>query len=167
MHEQFVSLAASLSVVEGALKLTRQQAHSALVFDDEGKLVGILSLQDINRAVFGIENSSQNKPETLAEKEVADTLNSMTIDRICTKDLLYAYKHETLAEAKARMSTRGLRQLPVIDEQDPGNILGILDKEQISLACDLAITQKALQRQLLPPKSVADPIPMTVIKRSA
>lgn len=166
MHEQFVSLVASLSVVEGALKLTRQQAHSALVFDEDGKLVGILSLQDINRAVSGAEKSLQ-KSEALADSLIAETLNAMTVDSICTKDLLYAYKNETLAEAKARMSTRGLRQLPVIDEQDPGIVLGILDKDHISLACNLAITQRALQQQLAVTKPLPEPIPMSMIKRSA
>lgn len=167
MHEQFVGLSASLSVAEGALKLTRQRAHSALVFDEAEKLVGILSLQDINRAISEAENNLLSKAETSTENGSTDTLHSITVDSICTKNLLYAYKHETLAEAKARMSTRGLRQLPVIDEQNPEHVLGILDRDQISLACSLAITQKALQRQLLIPKAVSDPIPMTVIKRSA
>lgn len=160
MQREFVSLAAAVSVVEGGCVLTRQQVRSALVFDDAA-LIGIVTLQDVNRAIATLESVATTSP---AIKQV-----NPTIGDICTKDLVYAYQDEPLAEAKARMATRGLRQLPVVDRQNPDYILGVLDQDQILLVCSLTVTQQALQRHLSTQKPVMEPILMPVIpmKQSA
>jgi hypothetical protein len=46
------------------------------------------------------------------------------------------------------MALRGLHQLPVVARNNPDCILGLLEKEQIALTCNLAATRKALQHYL-------------------
>ncbi|MBF2026834.1 MAG: chloride channel protein [Oscillatoriales cyanobacterium C42_A2020_001] len=162
MQPEFVSMLGSLSVLDGGMILTRQQVRSALVLDDTNTLIGIVTLQDINRAIATLENSS-----VLPIKPAEDSLMPLTIADICTKTVLVTYQDEVLAEAKARMAARGLRQLPVVDRNDANLILGMLDQDQIALACSLAITQQAIQRQISVSKPIAEPILMPIMKQSA
>jgi hypothetical protein len=46
------------------------------------------------------------------------------------------------------MSVRGLHQLPVVARDKPDRILGLLEKEQIALTYNLAVTRKALRHHL-------------------
>ncbi|MDX2228316.1 MAG: chloride channel protein [Leptolyngbyaceae cyanobacterium bins.349] len=160
MQADFVSVLGSFSVLEGGLLLTRQQVRSALVFDETDELIGIVTLQDINRAIAALEADA-------ALVRIAGEPQPPTLREICTMELLVAYEDEPLIEAKVRMATRGLRQLPVMSRQQPGKVVGVLDQEHIALTCSLAVTQQALQRQMSNPKSVVEPIPITVIKQSA
>lgn len=160
MQPEFVSMAGSLSALDGGLILTRQQVRSALVLDEANRLIGIVTLQDVNRAIAALESGS-----VLPIKPADDT--PLTIADICTKTVLVAYQDELLADAKDRMAARGLRQLPVVDREDANLVLGMLDQDQIALACSLAITQQALQRQNLASKPIPEPIPMPIMKQSA
>lgn len=161
MQSTFVSATGALSVVEGGLLLTRQHSRSALVFDPAHELLGIVTLQDINRAIAHLD------ADTSVLRITGDHLGMPTLADICTVDLLFAYDDEPLSEAKLRMATRGLRQLPVMSRQQPKQVIGILDQEQIALACSIAITQQALQQQIAATKPVVEPIPISVVKQSA
>ena len=46
------------------------------------------------------------------------------------------------------MTLRGLHQLPVVARDKPDRILGLLEREQIALTCNLAVTRKALGHYL-------------------
>jgi len=161
MQPEFISLAASSSVIDGGLALTRKQSRSALVFDEANTLLGIVTLQDVNRAIAMLD------ADTAVLRISGDAPRVPTLGEVCTVDLLVTYEDETLAEAKTHMATRGLRQLPVMSRQQPGKVLGILDQDHIALACSLAITQQALQRQISTSKPVAEPVLIPVIKQSA
>jgi len=134
----------TLSILEGGLALIQHQAHSALVVDEQEQLVGIVTLQDINRAIAQWETItvSDHKPEFLAQR-------ANTLWDICTKDVLCTYEDESIADAQARMATRGLRQLPVVKRDDPRQILGLLEQDQIRLAYSIEVTQNALEPYLI------------------
>jgi len=161
MQSDFLSVSKNLSVLEGGVLLTGHQVRSALVFDHGNELVGIVTLQDINRAIATLETNASVVRITGEETGI------LTLGDICTIELLVAYEDETLFEAKTRMATRGLRQLPVVSRKDPHQVMGLLDQEQISLACSLAITEQALQRQLSNTKSTSEPIPISAMKQTA
>ncbi|HEY9813911.1 MAG TPA: CBS domain-containing protein, partial [Candidatus Sericytochromatia bacterium] len=63
----------------------------------------------------------------------------------CTTNLLYAYYDEPIADALDRMAARGLHQLPVVDRDNPQEVLGVLEQEGIDLAYSVAVTRKALR----------------------
>jgi H+/Cl- antiporter ClcA len=162
MHQNFLTLNEGLSIVEGGIALAENQAHSALVVDDNNRLTGIVTLQDINRALSAWEQSGT----FLQKKNVPASPTYQTLSEICTKEILAAYEDESLAEAQLRMAARGLRQLPVVERKDTTHVLGLLEQEKIAVAYSLAVTQTALQ-PYLPPSPVAETVPLPILQQSA
>ncbi|MFM2063610.1 MAG: hypothetical protein RLZZ507_3281 [Cyanobacteriota bacterium] len=142
MHSYPKKMPANLGVLEAAMEMIRDRSPSALVIDANEQLVGILSLDDINRTL-SLWEKYQN-----SSSEIQANLFSQTLIDICTTDILYAWQDEPLSEALDRMALRGLHQLPVVARNNPDCILGLLEKEQIALTCNLATTRKALQQYL-------------------
>ncbi|MEA5552001.1 chloride channel protein [Anabaena cylindrica UHCC 0172] len=142
MNSSPKKLPVTLGILEASMEMIRDRTRSALVIDAAEKLVGILSLDDINRALSFWENYQNSPPEIQAN------FSSQTLIDICTTDILYAWQDEPLSEALDRMALRGLHQLPVVARDKPDCILGLLEKEQIALTCNLAATRKALQHYL-------------------
>jgi H+/Cl- antiporter ClcA/CBS domain-containing protein len=140
MHSCPQKLPANLGVVEAAMAMIRDRTRSALIIDDAGQLVGILSLEDIKRTL----TLWQNLPHS--STEVNGILSSQKLIDICTTDILYAWEDEPLAEALDRMALRGLHQLPVVAKDNPDCILGLLEREQIELACNLTAMTKVLDQ---------------------
>ena len=143
MHTYPKKLSASLGVLEAAVVMTRGRIRSALIIDDDaGKLVGILSLEDIKRTLF----ICQNLPNS--STEIQEYLSTQKLIDICTTDILYARDDEPLSEALDRMALRGLHQLPVVAKDNPDFILGLLEREQIELTCNLTAITKVLHQYL-------------------
>lgn len=136
-------LSHSLPVLEASQILINRHLHSALLVDEAGELMGIVTLQDINRA---LANSAA--PSSPDEISVAPSLATQPVGEICTSELLYAFKDELVTEAIDRMAARGLRQLPVVGREQPHQILGLLEQDKIALACSLATTRRALNQHL-------------------
>ncbi len=143
MHTYPKKLSANLAVLEAAVVMTRGRIRSALIIDDDaGKLVGILSLEDIKRTLF----ICQNLPNS--STEIQEYLSTQKLIDICTTDILYARDDEPLSEALDRMALRGLHQLPVVAKDNPDFILGLLEREQIELTCNLTAITKVLHQYL-------------------
>ncbi len=149
MHTRPQKLSATLGVIEAALVMTRERTRSALIIDDAGQLVGILSVEDIKHTL----SLWQNLPNS--STEIHRTLSSQKLIDICTTDILYAWVDEPLSEALDRMALRGLHQLPVVARENPDCILGLLEREQIELTCNLTAITKALH-QYLPVLPITD-----------
>jgi H+/Cl- antiporter ClcA/predicted transcriptional regulator len=120
----------TLPLAEAAEALLSHACHSALVVTATGQLVGIFTLQDLNRAIQA-QSRDDSKPAA-----------QLTLGQVCTRDLLYVYSHETLAEAAKRLQARGLHQLPVLDQHPPHAVLGLLSAEDIALACKLGFSRQ-------------------------
>ncbi|MDD1414630.1 chloride channel protein [Dolichospermum sp. ST_con] len=143
MHTYPKKLSATLGVLEAAVIMTRGRIRSTLIIDDDtGKLVGILSLEDIKRTLF----ICQNLPNS--STEIQEYLSTQKLIDICTTDILYARDDEPLSEALDRMALRGLHQLPVVAKDNPDFILGLLEREQIELTCNLTAITKVLHQYL-------------------
>jgi H+/Cl- antiporter ClcA len=143
MHTCPKKLSATLGVLEAAVAITRERIRSALIIDDnDGKIVGILSLEDIKRTL----SIWQNLPNS--STEIQEYLSSQKLIDICTTDIIYAWEDEPLSEALDRMALRGLHQLPVVAKDNPDFILGLLEREQIELTCNLTAINKVLHQYL-------------------
>jgi CBS domain-containing protein len=153
MYSAPKKLPASMKVIEAALEMTANLCRSALVIDEGGRLIGIVSLEDINRAL------SLREKYPNSSSEIQANIPNQTLMDVCTSDILYAFQDEPLAEALDRMALRGLHQLPVVARDNQEHILGLLEREQIALTCNVAVTRRAL-RHYLPmdflPKSSID-----------
>ncbi len=142
MQDSVLCLPASSSILDAGLKLIDRKAHSAIVLEPEtNAVVGILTLQDVNRAVARWEsNLSQDDRQPLSQQP---------IDSVCTQKVLYASPEEFASEALSRMATRGLRQLPVCNPAEPTVILGLLDRDAVLNAVSLTQTAESLRPYLI------------------
>jgi H+/Cl- antiporter ClcA/CBS domain-containing protein len=127
MQPEWLNLSAEVSIFEAANTLVERQYRSALVQDPAGQLVGIVTLDDVNRAI--------------ASGRAAE---GQLLSSICTASILYANADESVATAIERMGGRGLHQLPVVETAHPTKIIGVLCQENIALACSLAIAKNHL-----------------------
>ncbi|MCS6813560.1 MAG: chloride channel protein, partial [Cyanobacteria bacterium] len=141
MQVNVLILPQTMSIVEVGQILLSYHAHSALVTDSHGRLRGIVTLQDVDRALSRIIQTTgalANSPEALVP-DLPD------LGTICTTDVIHTYRDESLATALDRMASRGLHQLPVVDRSNPDRIVGLLDHDNITLTCSLAATRQGLQ----------------------
>lgn len=127
-------LPGTMTVIEAGLALTNNNSHSGLVINEAKRLIGIVTLRDVNRVLGRVKADSLES--YLAHQKIAD---------LCTTDILFAYQDEPVAEALDRMAARGLHQLPVVDRDNPYEALGLLDELGISLASQLAVTRDVMR----------------------
>ncbi len=120
----------STPLEEAAHRMEAVHAHGLPVVDTSGRLFGILSLSDIERAV------AQN-PENL----------SHPTREFCTRQVVTVYPDESVAQALRKMIRRDIGRLPVVDPEDPTRILGWLSRADILRAYELSLLQQALEQQ--------------------
>ena len=128
-----LQLDADVSLEAAGQALIQNHSHCALVMDQQN-LVGILTLRDVNRLI--------SKPSD--RLQTAELLHQ-PIRRLCTTEMLYAYPDELLSEAIARMSARGLHQIPVVERSQPSRVIGLLTQESIILAASIDRLSKTLE----------------------
>ena len=121
MQPNYLIVANTLSIIQAGSRLADRSSHSAIVEDSHHTIIGIVTLQDVNRAIARWEASPSED----------ETLHQQSISTISTPKILYAYTDELVSDAIDRMATRGLRQLPVCDRALPEKIVGLLDKDFI------------------------------------
>jgi CIC family chloride channel protein len=115
----------SLQVASDVFVRTRH--HGLPVVNDAGELVGVLTVQDVDRA------------------HNAGNLNH-TVGEACTRDLLVAYPDETIGSVLRRMSSRDVGRLPVVDRENERHLLGLLRRSDVIRAYDVALTRRAALR---------------------
>ncbi len=116
------SLPESMSLAEAAETLSKTRHHGLPVVDAEGRLSGIITVQDIEHATG---------------KAVGDA---------CTRQVEVAFPDETLNMALRRMSRRDVGRLPVVSRENPRRLLGVLRRADVIHAYDIALTRRVTQR---------------------
>lgn len=91
--------------------VTRHQG--LLMVDEQGKLKGVITRSDV------LHNVDRDNIETLSVLEVGNT------------DPIVAYTDELVADATERMASNQIGRLPVVERDNPGNILGYLSRASI------------------------------------
>jgi H+/Cl- antiporter ClcA len=129
----------SMPLLQAAQFITSGYHHSALVFDDINHLQGILTTQDIKRI---LSSPSGDRP-----------LEELTVQNICTSEVLCTFADETVAEALKRMAARDLRQMPVVDRHQPKRVIGMVDRLAITTAYNTALTKRAIAARITATKS--------------
>jgi H+/Cl- antiporter ClcA/CBS domain-containing protein len=144
MDRSYLALKSSLGLIEAGYQMLDQKCHTALVIDDNHQLVGIVSLADIKRQLLQMS-------DRVSIAAVTGEVNDLEISLydICTKEIIYAYAHESVAKALERMAGRGLHLLPVVSPDNRAQIIAIISKYRIDLAGELAIAQEALRPYLV------------------
>ena len=111
-----------------SILLNQTSSHGVVVLDEGGKLFGIVTVSDLRNAISSNSNLGETKVKDVATKRA---------------DLLITYPNETIGQALYRMGSRGLGRLPVISRDAPGQILGLIRRQNIIRAYHLALTRRS------------------------
>ena len=131
----------SMPLLQAAQFITSGYHHSALVLDDVNHLQGILTTQDLKR-ILSITTNDQ-------------LFDEMTVQNVCTREVLCTFVDESLSEALKRMATRDLRQMPVVDRNQPKRVIGMVDRLAITTAYNTALTKRAIAARITATKNHA------------
>jgi len=140
----------SMPLLQAAQFITSGYHHSALVLDDINHLQGILTTQDLKRFLSA---PASDRP-----------LEEMTVQNICTSEVICTFADESLADALKRMATRDLRQMPVVDRHQPKRVIGMVDRLAITTAYNTALTKRAIAARITATKPT---LPVVAIHATA
>jgi CIC family chloride channel protein len=95
------------------------------VLDKEGKLFGMVSLEDYQRAI-----SKGADEENLRIKDIA------------TRELVVAYMDEPVRDVLRRMAPGDLSRLPVVSREDPRKLIGVVRRSDVIKAYELGVIRR-------------------------
>lgn len=127
MRHNVDTVETDLTLTELAEVLSRSRHHGLPVLDQQGKLWGIVTITDLDRAV------ASNMPRRTTVAQIGTAR-----DR-----LLVAFPDETVGTILTRMGRRGLGRLPVVSREDPNQLLGLIRRADIIRAYNLALSRRA------------------------
>ena len=116
-----VQLDTSLEELATLFQTTHYQGFAVL--DERGDLVGIVALSDLERS--------------LAKNQAAGTVGD-----ICSRHLITAYPDEALEDVIAKIGSRDVGRIPVVDRMEPGRLLGMAYRADIIGAYTHALMDK-------------------------
>ena len=106
--------------------------HGLPVTDEDGKLCGVITIQDV-------ENAANDSEQNL----------DYPVTHFCSQNLIVAYPDETVHHALERMSHRDIGRLPVVDHNKPTKLIGWISRADIVRAYERALTRRvAVQQQV-------------------
>ncbi len=127
MSHELKTVSVDTTITELTDIFTRTHHHGLLVLDSENKLWGIVTITDLE------ETLEESRPHAGTVADIGTTWPRLKV----------AFPDETIGNALATMGTRGLGRLPVVSRDDPYQLLGIVRRQDIVLAYDLALTRRA------------------------
>ena len=127
MHTNTDTLSESQTLEQAADRLAHTHHHGMPVVNAAGHLVGILTVQDI-------------------DKVEAAKRGFTTVGEACTHEMLVTYPNETLSDALLRMSHRDVGRLPVVEQNNPRKLVGVLRRADVIHAYEIALTRRTTQR---------------------
>jgi len=106
--------------------------HGLPVTDEDGKLCGVVTIQDVEKAAESDEHNLDHP-----------------VTRFCSQNLVVAYPDETVHHALERMSHRDIGRLPVVEHNKPSKLIGWISRADIVRAYERALTRRvAVQQQV-------------------
>ncbi|MEW5959114.1 MAG: chloride channel protein [Chloroflexota bacterium] len=126
MVAQLDTVPLDINLRELVAEFSRLKRRGIPVVDENGELYGIVSAQDVERAM------EQGLPTSTTR-----------VKDIATTNLIMAYPDETIADVLRRLNVRDVGRLPVVSRQDPKKLLGIIRRSDLLRAYNIALTNKA------------------------
>ncbi|HOG17596.1 MAG TPA: chloride channel protein [Syntrophales bacterium] len=96
------------------------------VVDDEGRLAGIVDFQDFKDLIY--------------EEALGDLI---VVRDIVTEKVLTVTEDESLETVLERIGFRNIEQLPVVDRDDPGRIVGVISRHDIFSAYNKTLVKRS------------------------
>ncbi len=128
MTHELSTVAKDINLKELSAIFNRSRRHGLAILDEYGKLWGMVTVSDLERAI----NDGKSLSKTAVEK-IATQHNN----------LLKAYPDENIGDALDRMSRRGFGRLPVVSREDDRHLVGLIQRRDIVEAYKLAIAKRS------------------------
>jgi CIC family chloride channel protein len=127
MTYEVESVSHDLTIVGFSEVLSRRRHRRFPVLDRSGDLTGVVTATDLERALQ------------------ANTPRSATVSQIGTplSDLVVAYPDESIGDVLVKMGPRGLGRLPVVSRANPRKLVGLIAREDIIRAYQIALTRRS------------------------
>ncbi len=123
MTTDLTTVATTASVREVAQLLETTKHHGFPVVDEQGLLHGIVTLQDIRRA---LHDGQENVPVT----------------EVATHAVLVCFPEENLNDALRKLGLRDVGRIPVVDPDDHRKILGLITRKNVITAYNQALMRQ-------------------------
>lgn len=127
MAQNFRTIGANATLTQLSDIFSQSRSHGMLVLDETGRLWGIVTVTDLDRAV------TDELPRSTTIAQIGTPFDRLAL----------AFPDETMGEALTRMSVRGFGRLPVVDRGDRRKILGIIRREDIIKAYNVGLARRA------------------------
>ncbi|MGD8791864.1 MAG: chloride channel protein [Anaerolineae bacterium] len=124
MTTEIDSVSAGLGLESLKMLFAETHHHGFPVLDEEGRLFGVVTLQDLGRAAEG------------------GALQGRTVGDIATRSVLTVYADEPMWVALKRLSTRDVGRLPVVARDAPTRLLGLIRRSDIVRAYRVGIGRR-------------------------
>lgn len=128
--------ASTMNEVMGAFSKTHR--HGLPVVDENGKLFGMLTLQDIEN--LGTDSNTA----------------SLHAYDICSRNVQMVFPDDTVALAFQKMARMDIGRLPVVEFSQPDRLVGMVEREDIIRAYDLEITKRERKEAVTQKKHLSD-----------
>ncbi len=115
-----------MTLIDLADYLSHSHLNGLPVLDDRGALWGVVAISDVEKAL-----SAGMDTETTV-KDIGITWPHLKV----------AFMDEPIGEVLTRMGTGDLGRLPVVSRQDPYELLGMIRRQDIIRAYDLALSRR-------------------------
>lgn len=116
--------------------MIREKTNGMVVIDEKNKVKGIISSWDIIKYLVPDYLEDENHLASFeAESEFAKRVMEIaddSIEKFMTKKIHCAHATDNLMEAAALLAEHGIRQLPVVDEEN--TLIGYINRTDIKLA---------------------------------
>jgi len=146
MNTAFSPVRLDVSLERLNAEFGRARDNTIPVVDDAGLLAGIVSTQDLDRAL------------------ARGSIEGKTVGDVATLgDLLVIFPNESIGEALRRLEVRGLTMLPVVDVDNPQRLLGVVTREDLRQAYDRGVSRRARQLQKAAETGIEDDADMNLI----
>lgn len=116
MNEEVPSVAPDTTLDDLAARARADRSHSWVVCDAEARLVGLVSLTDLERAIM------------------EGDLGARTVRDVMTAAVVTCTPGETLRDAFRRFTERDFYQIPVLDPEEGGKVVGVLRRTEMMWA---------------------------------
>jgi CIC family chloride channel protein len=126
MTHDLETVPTTMTLPELANELSRTQRHGFPVVDADGRLWGVVAVEDLKRAF------SAHLPSTTTVAEIGTSSNVMV-----------AYPDEPISEVLARLAARDVSRLPVVSRGDPRQLVGVVRRRDIVRAYNIALARRA------------------------
>lgn len=130
MNPEVETIPENLPLGRLAARISRSKYNSFPVLNERGLLTGVISYLDYHDVVF-----DENLENLVIVKELA-TQNVVTVS---VDDNLYT--------ALQKIASKDYSILPVVDSNDPGKLLGVLNRRDIMSAYNKAVIKKSVLKE--------------------